>query len=341
MDTRKIDKLFNQVTKGKNIFEGAILIENSSGDFSYSKGYERDIDTLMLMASITKLFTTTCILALMEEGRISLSDKISKYFDDEILKGLHVYKGREYSFDLTVENLLFQTSGLSDFYLDGAGSILKRVFIGDFSYTFEEELAWGKSMNPRFAPGAKGKAYYSDINFDLLGKIIEEINGSTLQEAYEKYIFQPLNLQNTYLAREASDFVPHTYYKSERIERATFIRSCYASGGGVTTARELMIFLKAFWSGKLFSKEVFKRIEAHNPLQMSYYPIHYSGGYMRIEAGYPFGKKDTLVGHSGSTGAFAFYCPNKDLFFVGDIPQIASPSICVRLAMRAALASRK
>lgn len=340
MDTRKIEKLFNQVTKGKNIFEGAILIENSSGDFSYSTCYERDLDTPMLMASITKLLTTTCVLALVEEGRLSLQDKISQYLDIKSLKGLHVYKGREYSFDLKIENLLFQTSGLSDFYMDGAESILKRVFKSDFSYTFEDELAWGKSMKPRFVPGTKGKAYYSDINFDLLGKIIEKINGSTLQEAYEKYIFKPLNLKKTYLATKDSDLVPHTYYKEKKIQRSAFIRSCYASGGGVTTARELMIFLKAFWRGKLFSKQIFNIIEAHNPLQMSYYPIHYSGGYMRIEAGYHFGKKDTLVGHSGSTGAFAFYCPQKDLFFVGDIPQIASPSICVRLAMRAALASK-
>lgn len=338
MDTRKIDNLFKQVTKGKNIFEGALLIENSSGDFSYSKCYERNLDTPMLMASTTKLFTTTCILALAEEGKLSLQDKISKYLDSDLLKGLHVYKGHEYSLALTVEHLLFQTSGLPDYYLDQKEDLFKRVKQEDFSFNFKEEVSWIREMKPRFAPGTKDKAYYSDINFDLLGRIIEKANRSTLQEAYEKYIFTPLNLKNTYLANKTSDFVPHTYYKEERIERSEFIRSCYASGGGITTARELMIFLKAFWEGKLFGKEVFKQLQGHKHLQMSFYPIHYSGGYMNIEVGYPFGKKDTLVGHSGSTGAFAFYCPEKDLFFVGDIPQIDSPSTCIRFVMRAVMA---
>lgn len=58
---------------------------------------------------------------------------------------------------------------------------------------------------------------------------------------------------------------------------------------------------------------------------------------MKIDVSYPFGEKYTLLGHSGSTGSFAFYCPEKDLFFVGDLAQIASPSICVRLVMRSVL----
>lgn len=171
----------------------------------------------------------------------------------------------------------------------------------------------------------------------MLGKIIEKVNESTLQEAYEKYIFLPLNLKNTYLATSDNDFIPHTYYKDKRLERPKLIRSCYASGGGVTNAKELMIFIKAFWGGQLFDKEIFEKLSHGNRMQLSFYPIRYAGGYMKIKAGLPFGKKVTLIGHSGSTGSFAFYCPDKDMFFVGDVPQIANPSICIRLVMRAAL----
>ena len=66
------------------------------------------------MASITKLFTTTCILAMQDQGKLSLDAKIIKYFDNSVLDGLHIYKGKEYSFELTLSDLLFQVSGLPD-----------------------------------------------------------------------------------------------------------------------------------------------------------------------------------------------------------------------------------
>lgn len=338
MKTIKIQKIFKKVTAASNIYEGTLLIENSSGDFSFCKEYNRNIDTPMLMASVTKLFTTTGILALLQEGRISLDDKIMKYLGENIIKGLHLFKGQDYSSDLTIAHLLFQTSGLPDFYLDGRGAIFSRVKQGDFSYVFDDELCWIKSMKPMFAPATKNKAYYTDANFDLLGKIIEAVNGSTLQQAYQKYIFTPLDLKHSYLASGQEDFVPHTYYKNEKLERPCFIRSCYASGGGVTTARELMVFLKAFYGGMLFDKAMSTDLSVSNRIQMSFYPIRYAGGYMKVYASYPFGSKVTLIGHCGSTGSFAFFCPEKDLYFVGDLPQIASAGGGVRLAMRCALA---
>jgi D-alanyl-D-alanine carboxypeptidase len=338
MQTAKIEKLFQKTTSSKSIHEATLLIENTAGDVSICQEYNRTIDTPMLMASTTKLFTTTCILALLQEGKLTLDDKITEYLGDEHVEELHVYKGQEYSLDLTIRHLLFQTSGLPDFFLDGAGSAFSKVKEQDFSYSFEDELQWVKSMKPHFAPGTKGKAYYTDVNFDLLGKIIEAVTDQTLQQACDKYIFAPLNLQSTYLVTSPVDFVPHTYYKNRKLERPLFIRSTFASGGGVTTARELMVFLKAFYGGKLFDKEIFSQLGESSSLQMSFFPIHYAGGYMKVKASYPFGKKATLIGHCGSTGSFAFYCPEKDLFFVGDVPQSASAGGGVRLAMKAVLA---
>lgn len=339
IDIIKVEKLFKKLTSSDKTHESVLMIENSSGDVSFCREYNRNVDTPMIMASITKLFTTACIFALVQEGKLDLTDKTGKHLENEIITGIHIYKGKEYSSELTIEHLLSQTSGLPDFYLDGAGSVFSKVKEQDFSYSFEDELKWIKSMKAHFIPGTKRKAYYTDANFDLLGKIIESVNNSSLQDAYEKYIFSPLNLKNTYLASNDSDFIPHTYYKNHKLDRPLFIRSCYASGGGVTTARELMIFIKAFWMGKLFDKDLLSKQAQSNPLQLAFYPIHYMSGYMKMVASYPFGEKRTLVGHSGSTGSFAFYCPEKDLFYVGDVPQITSPGTCVRLVMRAALAS--
>ena len=337
MNSVKISKLFDKITSAKMIHESTLLIENTGGDYSICKEYNRTIDTPMLMASITKLFTTTCVLALIEEGKISLEDKIVKYLGEEIVRGLHIYKGQEYSGELTISHLLFQNSGLPDYYLDGVRSVFSKVKKGDFAYSFADELTWIKGMKAHFRPGTPKKAYYTDANFDLLGKIIEIVKECTLKEAYETYIIKPLGLSNTYLPTHENEFIPHTYFKNERLERPQFICSSFASGGGVTTAREMMLFLKAFYNGKLFDKAIFSRLEGSNPLQLSFWPIHYAGGYMTITASYPFGEKVKLVGHCGSTGSFAFYSPQKDLFIVGDLAQIASPSSGIRLVMQVAL----
>src|SRR5699024_8489186 len=110
-----------------------------------------------------------------------------------------------------------------------------------------------------------------------------------------------------------------------------------ASGGAISTARELMVFMKAFFKGELFDKNIFQELERDNKLQFAMYPIHYGAGFMRIPLnGFVtfFMGKGELIGHSGSTGSFAFYFPRKDLFFVGDVNQMNNPSVPIRLAMR-------
>ena len=72
-------------------------------------------------------------------------------------------------------------------------------------------------------------------------------------------------------------------------------------------------------------------------------PIHYGAGYMKIPLGglvTLFMGKGELLGHSGSTGSFAFYYPASDLFFVGDVNQMAKPALPVRLVMRLAMSIR-
>lgn len=110
METNRIktlERLFNKTVKSAQIHDCVLYVENTNGDFSYSNGYGgKDLNSPLLMASITKLFTTTCILALQEQERLSLTDKVSDYFNDTIMNGLHIYGGKEYSYELTISDLL-------------------------------------------------------------------------------------------------------------------------------------------------------------------------------------------------------------------------------------------
>lgn len=341
MDTLRIKKLFEKTNSSNDIHESVVLIQTREGDTVFCGEYHRDINTPILMASITKLFTTACIYRMLQDGLLHLDDKIVKYIPEGVISRIHCLNGVEYSYDLTIENLLSQTSGLPDFYLDGKDSFFERVKQADFSYSFEQEMDWIKELKPRFKPGRPRKAYYTDSNFTLLGKVIESINGSSLQDAFNKYIFKPLNLKRTYLVSNDNDYVPHTYLYKEKIERPLFIRSNYAGGGGVTTTKEMMEFLRSFWNGDLFNKSLLAKLSHENQLQLSFFPIKYSMGYMALEASFPFGEKIHLAGHSGSTGSFAFYCPQKEIFLVGDFPQIAYPSLCIRFVMKSALLLKK
>lgn len=340
----KIEKVFNKLTNSKKVNEGILLIENSSGEFSLCKEYGgKKINSPLLMASITKLFTTTCILILLEQKKLLLEEKIIKYFDINTLKEIHVYKGKEYSLELTISDLLFQTSGLPDVYLEGKYNIKNRIIQEDYYMTFCDMIARVKNLKPHFEPGKKGKAYYADINFDILGEIIKKKSDLTLSESYKKYIFEPLGLVNTYFPENENDEIPKIYYMNQVVHRPKFVISSGASGGCITTAHELMIFIKAFFGGKLFNKNIFNSLSIYNKLQASMIPICYGGGYMQIPLnGFInfFMGKGELIGHSGSTGSFAFYYPRKDLFFVGDVNQMADASLPVRLSIQLAMAAK-
>ena len=97
---------------------------------------------------------------------------------------------------------------------------------------------------------------------------------------------------------------------------------------------------RMFWSGKLFNESNMPKLAKPHKLQISMGPICYSTGYMQIPLKSIFtlflGKGD-LLGHSGTTGSFAFYYPHKDLFFTGDVNQLANPGLPIRMLIKLAM----
>lgn len=68
------------------------------------------------LASVGKLFTATLISMLKDKGLLSFDDKIAQHLDAELVKDLHVYKGKDYSDVISIKHLLKQTSGLNDVF---------------------------------------------------------------------------------------------------------------------------------------------------------------------------------------------------------------------------------
>ena len=102
-----------------------------------------------------------------------------------------------------------------------------------------------------------------------------------------------------------------------------------------------MIFIQAFFHGELFDKKILDP-KRYRKLQLSMFPIYSGNGYMRIKMGglsTSFLGQGDLIGHSGSTGSYAFYYPDKELFFVGDFNQMKYPALPVRFVMQLAMSA--
>ena len=338
MNVNKVEKIFNHVVASKHVHEAVLLVENGKGEIIFSGEYkDKTIDSPIVAASISKLFTTTCILVLLEQGKLTLEDKLSQYIDKNVLEGLHRYKGRDYSQSLTISNLLFQTSGLPDIYEEGEDSLVSRIIKEDFSMTLDQAISLTKQRPSIFPPSSVKRAHYTNINFDLLGHIVEKIMNKRFYEVCQAVIFEPLHLQSTYFLSSDAGDSPYIYYNNTKIHRSAYLRSFHASGGAISTTSDLMTFIKAFFGGKLFDKTLFKQLNTYARLQSSMFPIQYGGGYMRI----PLKSiltlylgKGELLGHSGSTGSFAFYYPEKDMYLVGDINQMTKRALPIQMMMQ-------
>ena len=330
----KIAKKFEHLTRHPQIHEASLWIQDVEGVTHFKSAYQRDFKTPILLASVSKLWTTACIFKACDEGLLNLNDTLDKHLQASSFK--HAWLDPT----TTIETLLRHQSGYPDYYLGKPIQAFKHVIQEDFEFSREDEFRWTGELKPPKEAYKQKKSFYADINFTLLGRVLEACYKQPLSDIYKRLISTPLALKHSFLA-DASYDVPHTYHGKHRFDRPAFIRSCYASGGVISTTEELMTFIRAFYEGKLFPKAWVSFEDTHTPLQWSFYPIRYGLGQMVIPIKQPF--KDTLYlyGHAGSTGAFAYYCPQSKSYIVGDIPQIKSPSRPVRLAMQSAFLSAK
>lgn len=308
-----LDKKYEKSNK-----ESIVLIEDLSGSKKHILANNIKPSEKIIIASITKLYTHSVIFAMSDRGLIDLNKVVTEYLPHEHWKNLHNYKGIDHSEKIRVIDLINQTSGLADYEMDikGDDSVIDRFKKEDFILSETYAIRLTKSLEAKFLPG-EDKAHYSNINAILLGLIAEQISGKLLIELYNEYIFIPLGLENTELASENNHIL--AYLGNEKVDRTKYISSALACGGLVSTVDDMMIFIKAFFKGKIFSKS---NIENANFHKIQFFPIKYGGGMMAVELSTlmsPFFDAPMILGHSGLSGSFSYYCPEKELFIVGTL----------------------
>lgn len=316
---------------------GAVVLVRSAelGDCFISLGSEvigedRPIgeDAAFRIGSNTKTMTGTIVLQLVEEGAISLDDTVSKYRAD-------VPNGDE----ITIDQLLSMSSGLPDYSWD-------RQLVDSMDrtpqrqWTPDQLLALSFAQPPAFPPG---EGYlYSNANTVLLGLIIEQLTGASLQEAFETRLFAPLGLRRTVLPPQDSSAMPddsaHGYMfgtvgeliedggilspaELEAVDAGTLVPNdvtngnpswAWAAGGVISTTSELADWVEALVAGDLIGAELLEHrlagvrpIDPDDPTSAAY-----GEGIARYGA---------LYGHSGELpgyNSFMGHDPERDLTIV-------------------------
>ena len=313
----------------KKPYSNSILLSVQSGDGKIS--FEGTVgkgspQSPYFVASVSKMYTATIIMQLVDEGQLDLNDPIDQYLSHLPLDGIHIYEGKDYSHQLKIYQLLHQTSGLADYFAKGLNEGFKKN--QDRFYSVRDVIDIIREQKPFAAPDS-GRSHYSDTNFQLLGALIEVVTELPLADAFKKRIFTPLEIEDTYLydnnTPSAIEPLPF-YHKDDQLSLPLAMTSERGAGGVVSTMADSQRFLRAYFEGRLFREAHFETMMAWKRM---FFPMQYGYGLWRFQL--PrwltlFQKTPELIGHAGVNGAMAFYNPDNDLYITGTLNQLDDPA---------------
>jgi len=297
--------------------------------FSDGESIPAEKDNQFKIASITKMMTATVILQMQEEGRISIEDPVSKYLGDVAcvrVGDLSYYQGKPYGNSITLKQLLQHRSGLADIFTDASFRFYANEFLHKQQEWNSEKLMnqyykYGLQKNAHFVPDSG--YYYSDVNFFLLGLIVERISQSALAQQFRVRIFEPLSMKNSYFEYfeplAGNGKMAHSFLGKMDITKRLNTSYDWAGGGVVSTTSDLALFLNGLFEGKLFKS-------AMTLGKMTSTISHTSGtgkvGYYGLGLFQYNFNGDTYFGHAGFWGSLIAYCPAKKITFCGSINQV-------------------
>ncbi|HEY4111119.1 serine hydrolase domain-containing protein, partial [Puia sp.] len=160
--------------------KGTILLEEGYGYQDAAAKKKNEGRTIFQIGSLTKQFTSAVIMQLQQEKKLSVKDKLSKYFP-----------GLPFADSVTLENLLTHTSGIYN-YTQNAAFMKNQATL---PHSHEEMLALFKDKPLGFAPGSKYE--YSNSNYVLLGYIIEKVTGKPYPQVVRERILTPLKMTSS------------------------------------------------------------------------------------------------------------------------------------------------
>ena len=304
--TAEFDKLLSRQFKSNET--GATALVARKGQILYQKAFgmanlelnvPMQTDNVFRIGSITKQFTAVAILQLMEQGKLSLQDDITKYLPDYPTHG-HT---------ITIEHLLTHTSGIQS-YTDMKD--FGEQMILDQKPT--EVIDYFKNQPMEFAPGTKWN--YNNSGYFLLGYIIEKVSGKTYPEYVETQFFKPLGMNYSLYGSDekiiknragAYNKVDSTFVNADNIS----MTQPYAAGSILSTVGDLYRWHLALHSYKVVKKEnLNKALTRYILTDGKTVPYGYGFGFENVQG-------SPTIEHGGGINGFrtaAIYLPEEDVF---------------------------
>ncbi|MCE2997232.1 MAG: serine hydrolase domain-containing protein [Cyclobacteriaceae bacterium] len=323
LNVAKLDSLFASLSSNQQAMGSVAISKNGKLLYVKAIGYSEkeavppvmsSVKTKYRIGSITKTFTTVLVFQLIEEGKLSLSTPLSKYFPTV-----------PNASKITISQLLNHRSGIFNITNDPAYLTWMTQ-----PKSKDEMVALISKTTPVFEPDTKVE--YSNSNFILLGFIIENLRKKPYAQVLQERIVQKIKLTDTYYGKPAASkdnesFSYHWEGEDWKKEPQTDMSIPHGAGAIVSTPTDLVRFMEALFSNQLVS--------AASVLKMKTIVDGFGMGLFQI----PFGSKRAF-GHNGGIDGFtsnaaifpedslAFaYCSNGQRYPMNDI-LIGVLSIC-------------
>lgn len=257
-------------------------------------------ENVLQLASITKQFTSVSVLMLMEQGKLSLQDPLSKFIAD-------YPRGNE----ITLHHLLSHTSGITSYTNLPEFRAKTRL-----DMTPEEIISSFKNLPLEFNPGEKYE--YSNSGYFLLGYIIEKLSGMSYEDFIQKNIFDKLGMKNSYYANTYK-VIPcrasgYQLYDGN-YENAEYMSTTipYAAGSLMSTVDDMFLWNKAIHNNTLISESSKKTAFTNHTLANGKNSNYGYGWYINEIADI------TTIEHPGGMNGFTtsgIYIPEKNIYSI-------------------------
>lgn len=290
INTAKIDDFLNYITQNKQGIGSITIFKEGKEIYQKNFGQDQlpnvkwDSKTGYQIGSISKLVTAIMLMQLEEKGKLSLNDKLSKYYPDA-----------PNADKITIKNLMNHTSGLGDY----VSSWLFGKPVGDKAI-----LDTIRKHGVEFQPGEKER--YSNSGYYLLCRILEKVAKMPYNVLLKENITSKANMKNTFsvLDNQKNIFKSYENTTGKWMEVEDFdFRNCIGLGDITSTTYDMNLFINALFNDQFIKKETLDKMlpEGEKPFGL---------GVMRV----PFYNKISY-GHGGDTSgthSLVSYSPTEE-----------------------------
>lgn len=229
------------------VADGEIILAKSYGFANFSE--QRQVDpatTLFRVGSISKLFTWTAVMQLVEQGKLDLDTDVNAYLDFEIPSQLEITSGASEAEAITLTHLMTHTPGFEDnsetlFRLSQTEALSLHEYVRS-------------DLPARVFPAGEVIAY-SNYGSALAGYIVEQVSGIPFEEYVQQHIFTPLGMEHSTFRQPLPEDLSSNMAQAYRYVDGEFLPGAFEfmpspAGGLSSSAEDMAQFMLAHLQGR-------------------------------------------------------------------------------------------